>query len=343
MVTLYRFGKEAFPESEFGSIASRGIQVGLLGVNLFFVLSGYLITRILLHSIERPDYFRSFYSRRTLRIFPLYFLSLVLFLHLAPAVSMSPTIFSEARENAGYLWTYTTNLKMSWDAAWSFGYLDHFWSLAVEEQFYLLWPFFVLLTGRHLLKVALAGAFLGGLARSWFCLISNNTVAPDVFTFFQCDGLLLGASVAAFFNPSTEPTTWLPRLYWVTTWCVLTFIALVATQGRFFELPILLINLAFASGLAIVLLQSDRSRLRRLLSNRSLRSFGKYSYAMYVFQSPLIPLVAMTIAWLGWPALNEWTVIGRCFYVLGMTAVTWSIGLISWNAFEVHFIRLRRP
>src|ERR1700722_19675697 len=110
------------------------------GVNLFFALSGFLITGILLDTLDRPRYFQMFYARRSLRIFPLYFGFLLVLLLLT-----RPLHFSWSGWQYFYL-TYTANLAL-WRThiplQLSFFNITHFWSLQVEEQFYLLWPFVV--------------------------------------------------------------------------------------------------------------------------------------------------------------------------------------------------------
>ena len=142
-VTLYRFGKDLPTSNWFERSLQYGIQFGNHGVDLFFVLSGFLITGVLIDSKKRPNYLLNFFVRRSLRIFPLYFTALMLFLILLPALYGTRQPFQLAVENQFYLWTYLTNVKMSLADAWCFGSLDHFWSLAVEEHFYLLWPFVI--------------------------------------------------------------------------------------------------------------------------------------------------------------------------------------------------------
>jgi peptidoglycan/LPS O-acetylase OafA/YrhL len=112
-----------------------------LGVDLFFVLSGFLITGILLDTKDGPDYFRNFYARRFLRIFPLYYATLAATFLLIPAV----------RLDAVWYWTYLINYRFA-DVGWPrVAYLGHFWTLAVEEQFYLVWPALVFFVPRRVL------------------------------------------------------------------------------------------------------------------------------------------------------------------------------------------------
>ena len=115
-----------------------GAHVGQTGVDLFFVLSGFLITGILLDTRNHPRYFINFYGRRTLRIFPLYYgiIFLTLFLPMIVRMIVGEPV-TEHQRNQWWLWLYLTNVGV-------FLGVDvpamHFWSLAVEEHFYLVWP-----------------------------------------------------------------------------------------------------------------------------------------------------------------------------------------------------------
>ena len=115
-------------------------STGWVGVQLFFVLSGYLITGILVDALGSPRYFRHFYIRRTLRIFPLYYAALLVALFVVPQVAQVPAWAAAARQNQWWYWSYLSN----WGAPFGHGIagLPHFWSLAVEEQFYLCWRTF---------------------------------------------------------------------------------------------------------------------------------------------------------------------------------------------------------
>jgi peptidoglycan/LPS O-acetylase OafA/YrhL len=129
-------------------------HAGWLGVQLFFVLSGFLITRNLIDSRDAPNYLRAFFGRRVLRIFPLYFATLFLCLVLLPhIVDFAPGTLASHRHQLG-LWTFTINWVQPFGADVS-GF-SHFWSLAVEEQFYLVWPFVVLAAaGTRLFRICI--------------------------------------------------------------------------------------------------------------------------------------------------------------------------------------------
>lgn len=120
-------------------------KLGWLGVDLFFVLSGFLITGLLLDAKGKNNYYRNFIVRRTLRIFPLYYFALLLCLVIVPIVfkSLLPPDYGYYTANQLWFWTYTQNWLFSKTGFPENLTLVHFWSLAVEEQFYLFWPLFV--------------------------------------------------------------------------------------------------------------------------------------------------------------------------------------------------------
>jgi peptidoglycan/LPS O-acetylase OafA/YrhL len=141
-----------------------GLHWGAIGVDLFFVLSGFLITGILLECRRLVESgaqgvgftARRFYARRFLRIFPLYYAVLAL---ASVALTLDPWILVS-------LWTYTFNLYGGYRGMLSGSLVSHFWSLAVEEQFYLVWPWVILLAPRRRLVVVVAGTIaLGPLSR----------------------------------------------------------------------------------------------------------------------------------------------------------------------------------
>ena len=114
------------------------VNVGWIGVQIFFVLSGFLITRNLLDSLGAPNYYRAFYVRRALRILPLYYGTLAVVFLLLPLVGLHPLGDDGGARDRLWFWVFLSNWSVPLGAA-ACG-LPHFWSLAVEEQFYLAWP-----------------------------------------------------------------------------------------------------------------------------------------------------------------------------------------------------------
>jgi peptidoglycan/LPS O-acetylase OafA/YrhL len=175
------------PGSLERSLLGRLGLCGWVGVDLFFVLSGFLITGILFDTKDRPDYFRRFYFRRTVRIFPLYygFLLGVLGLGVAlQATGRSPFGWGDFWRNQLVLWTYTTNLAFAaageWYALAPMLTLTSLWSLAIEEQFYLVWPLLIRRVSRRVgigICLALVPACL--VAR-WAALKAGGAAGLDL-------------------------------------------------------------------------------------------------------------------------------------------------------------------
>ncbi len=153
---------------------------GWAAVDLFFVLSGFLITSIILNSFHERRFLGHFYMRRGLRIWPIYFLTVLL---LAAATPILPRPYDSY--GLPYLLTYTQNVPLYWSykAPQFTSYLMHTWSLAIEEQFYLIWPLLVCLVGRRgVVPLSLALLFASVWARAhgfhWWLLLRAATGSP---------------------------------------------------------------------------------------------------------------------------------------------------------------------
>ena len=181
-----------------GWILHTGLS-GWIGVDLFFVLSGFLITSILLDTRAEPHYFRNFYLRRTLRIFPLYYAILASTLVLPPLLWSSAANWawlSVIAARAPWFWTYTANVDIAvhgWDVA---GVLGHFWSLAVEEQFYVVWPALVWLVPVHRLRQVCVGLVLVAVATRCGLWLGDMKLAGYTLMPARVDALAIGAWVA---------------------------------------------------------------------------------------------------------------------------------------------------
>ena len=179
-------------------------QFGWVGVDLFFALSGFLITGILVDSRHRPHHFRNFYARRTLRIFPLYYGVLFVVFAAVPLFGKtSSAAFQLLQHRQAWLWFYGSNVYCAFTATWPFAspwvWMGHFWSLAVEEHFYLIWPAIVFLcpTSRRLITVC-GIVILGVWAARFCCWMSDvNGIAQYVFTPLRIDALVAGGLAAA--------------------------------------------------------------------------------------------------------------------------------------------------
>ena len=342
-VTLYRYSKELdTAASPTLAIAKECFFVGERGVDLFFVLSGFLITGILLSTKSKSGYFRNFIARRALRIFPLYFATLLVCLFLIPSV-FSTKIFDLPRSNQCYLWTYTPNFFMAWQNSWCFGPLDHFWSLAVEEHFYLLWPFAVyFLSTKALLRLSVAIAIGVGVIRTFASMWPEWTVAVDVLTIFRCDALCMGAILAVIMYQRVP----MDRITWFAKRClpflVVALLVLVVTGKRSMTLPHTVIPALMVLVLALVVTGKKSDYLSQQLRRPCLRWFGKYSYGMYVVQLPLVSLLPISaMSWaLGLEAMNP--LLMSLVYLVAMISLTCAIAYISFHQLENRFLSLKR-
>jgi len=344
-VTFYRFRYGPEDESSAGIALEHVLNLGSRGVDLFFVLSGFLITGILLDSKHRdPHFFRNFYSRRSLRIFPLYFGALALFLLLLPAIASLPAAFEAAQSQQFWLWIYCSNIYMSIEGSWCFGALDHFWSLAVEEHFYLVWPLVIFFCSRkQAIVIAASAAALAAIGRIGWTITNDTSVAVDVATWFRCDALLIGSIFALLLrgNLSLNTYRWLG---WVALISGLALSApwIMNPESRLKTIPHTSFAILFGGLVALAATSSAKSWTQRIWNNRVLALFGRYSYAMYVFQAPLIPLMAPLFSTALLSDLCGSLLLARLLYITGMTILTFGLALASWHLLEKHCLKLKK-
>jgi peptidoglycan/LPS O-acetylase OafA/YrhL len=343
LVTLYRFMKEWDPSMHWGlALGKKYCDFGERGVDLFFVLSGFLITGILLQTKSSPGYFKNFIVRRALRIFPLYFTAILICLFLLPNL-MTTDVFDLPRSNQAYLWTYTSNIYMAWTNSWCFGPLDHFWSLAVEEHFYLVWPAVVFcLSSKALLRLTFVMVAVVGVARTAFALRPEFGLAVDALTLFRCDALALGAMLAVVMKNGLTAESVNRFAKWVLPVLALAGLIVVLSGKRWMGMPHTLFGCLWLVVMAIVVTRTRSDRLSRCLRAPSLQWLGKYSYGMYVIQLPLVTLLPMAtvVSWLGWDALHP--LVGGCAYVTILLGMTCALAFVSYHCLEKPFLNLKR-
>jgi peptidoglycan/LPS O-acetylase OafA/YrhL len=326
------------------NLPSKAILIGAAGVDFFFVLSGFLITGILLEAKGNDTrYFTNFYARRSLRIFPLYFLSLALFLYILPQLFLNSAVLDSITGSHLHLWLYTCNLNMAWLNAWSYGSLNHYWSLAIEEQFYLVWPLLVyLISSRRLLQGCTVALLFFASLRVLASYLAIGDVTEKTFTLFRMDGLLLGAMAAT--ASRLHPSLLRRQLLWRILCVIIAFayLATLAAGSNDLTIRYTVVSLLAAALLLSALASPQRSVERRVLECSPMRLLGKYSYAMYIFQLPLIVLLHPWVSSTKLTDLLGSEIIAGIVYVLLMFGITYWVAVVSWHTLERWFLRLRK-
>jgi peptidoglycan/LPS O-acetylase OafA/YrhL len=319
---------------------------GWSGVDLFFVLSGFLITGILYDAKGTQFYFRNFYIRRVLRIFPLYYGFLAVFFVGIPSLVDIAAPYQQLRDEQVWYWTYLANFKMAadgWPAHLSVG---HFWSLAVEEQFYLIWPLVIHLLSRRAL-IAVCTASLGGalLVRVGLWWVGED-LAAYVLTPARMDGLALGGLVAILARSPRGLVRWRPSAQLTALGSGAILVGLYAWRGRLvpedpvvFTVGISVIALLFGSLVTLVLTSPASGFLERAFSSGPLTFLGRYSYGIYVFHIPILGVVRRSHLVTSGPGTLGPNAGLRVITLLIVAAVILGAAILSWHFYENRFLR----
>jgi peptidoglycan/LPS O-acetylase OafA/YrhL len=325
---------------------------GWAGVDLFFVLSGFLITGILYDSRGNSDYFRNFYMRRVLRIMPLYLVALVICFHILPLLHLiTPELLPPAA--AGSEWwflAYLQNVRMALDIQSVPVYTQHFWSLAVEEQFYLIWPFVVLLCSRErLLRVTVAAMVGSVLLRLALVAARVDPLVLYLLTPTRLDGLAVGAIIALVARgPRLDALRWL-RVAGSGAALLIAFFVWrdhrLNVRGSRTLAVVGYTAVALAAGalLDLTLRVRSGSLAGRIARNRVLGWIGRRSYAIYVIHFPAFLLLeahGLSLADLD-RRLGSWTEAAFGFLAIG-GSVTLLLTVLSWRLLEAPALRLGR-
>jgi peptidoglycan/LPS O-acetylase OafA/YrhL len=301
---------------------------GWMGVDLFFALSGFLITGILLDSKSSADYFRNFYARRCLRIWPLYYSVLVLMFVIVPLAR--PQDSAELFQRSSPWWSYPFFLQnfLVTAPALAVGSLGVSWSLAVEELFYLVWPFFVGLFSAEFLQIlawtvllASPGLRLYFLTHHW--IIYSNPLC-------RVDGMMAGALLAM----QVRKAGFAPGRLLQPAWVVFLVAGSLAIMTAAYAVMWLAFSMAALASAALVYLAlfATNTWFRALLTNRFLMYTGTISYGLYLLHK--IPDDAFKR--LHWkdahPVAAFWASV----------LVSYVLAMVSWKLLEKPFLNLKR-
>lgn len=337
-------GPHALADRAYWAVAG----MGWVGVDIFFVLSGYLITSILLRTKERAGYFRSFYARRVLRIFPLYYAFLLLWMIVLPTAlhlaGRHVAEIEEGQENQLWYWLYIQNFYVFIYGAKPAHGLGHFWSLAIEEQFYIVWPFLVWVLPRRGVAWATGAMIVGSMVVRWV-MARNGYTEYQILTFTpaRVDSLGLGALLAVLVQGRAAPdwlTVWGRRLFWpLTAAAVGVLLVLGEHSGEQMWWTYTLITAAAGCLIVYGSSSAEGSATYRFLNARWLRRTGEISYGLYVFHVPIRALLIRVFP--------ERLVMGfqlpwlLVFAVMCLVA-SYVVAELSWRLFESRVLKLKK-
>jgi peptidoglycan/LPS O-acetylase OafA/YrhL len=328
--------------SHFGgshSLFARLLPWGTLGVRLFFVLSGFLITGILLQCREYRDQgletsrsvLRSFYVRRFLRIFPIYY---------ATVLAVTLVNIRPMRDAIGWNLTYTSNFY--WAVHDYQGTGSHFWSLAVEEQFYLIWPWLIFCVPRHrLLAVNLLLIVSGVGFRGLGMIFGWNDFALQILPLGCLDTLGIGSLAAILTQGGRVGSAKSCRWVRISLWSGLLLMVFRAFAGGFawgrrlwVVLDVSGMELVFGP-LVVYAAKGFRGVGGRILAARPLVYIGKISYGMYVYHG-FMPAVCQHAFKLAGLSVFYWRFDGWL-----NSAISITLAAASWHFFESPINRLK--
>lgn len=345
LVIVYHFAN-SFYVIGFTNPLFSALRVGWLGVDVFFALSGFLITGILLDTKTSPNYFKSFYVRRILRIFPLYYgaIACVLLLWaMLPAAGVwgeRDSMFAAASP----FWTgfFLENLGLALHGPGATGVLTHYWSLAVEEHFYLVWPALVWLTSRRqLFGLAVGVIVLSVVGRAVMWRQGLDLHAIFGATPLRLDGLAVGAIAAILVRHERPPS---PRLAIALLVGALAALALLMNLRGTVEQydPVLWLSaypLASIATAAALVGSIGGGALAQMLSAAPLRWFGRYSYGLYVWH-PIVGVLLFHSRFAILPA--DPTHLDVLVAAVVAMAVNIAAAWLSFNLWEKRFLSLKR-
>ena len=322
------------PESGFGRFFYGVLKLGWSGVDLFFVLSGFLITGILVDQRKQLNrqpgkYFGYFYARRALRIFPLYYGSLLIVFVLARLATGEAADLRNLAIHGFYLQNIIDGCPMA---------LSHFWSLAVEEHFYLILPLVIYWTRpEYLGRFLFAGVVLAVCAR---IILEDSAVNVYRFSLTRFDSLLMGSLLALEYRSDRGLFKGSTALLVCATLVLMIFVIAVggtsnqATAHRLMGYT--LFGFFYQCLIRQLIGAGESSRWKLLFRTQFLRWCGKLSYCVYVVHWPVfLVLTKMIPKGMSWPfAAITYT------FLTGVISV--AVATLSWRWFESPILSLRR-
>jgi peptidoglycan/LPS O-acetylase OafA/YrhL len=327
-------------------------HAGWTGVDLFFVLSGFLITGILIDARGSNTYFRAFYARRALRILPAYYGFLFVIFILLPLLHITAGDNAMlARQHQTWYWLHLTNVMMALDEVPGYGPYPStlFWSLAVEEQFYFIWPAVVALCSTNTLRKVCIGGIIGCiLLRIVGGLAGVPGSALSVIPITRGDTLFVGGLLAIEYRRgSLEHYAKFAKIA-----AAISVVVLVLLTGVYGQLDYLDRGTAMFGSIAIMALAASalvigvssrkEAPISRALRSSLLRFFGRYSYAIYIVHTAVLAALDRYRPFAALPTVGGFALPSQALWATGYVGLSTGLAILSWHLVEKHFLRLKK-
>jgi len=327
MVLFYHFFKDVDVNYDILVLLKKLSLFGKTGVSLFFVLSGFLITRILLNTKQNDSYFKSFYIKRVLRIFPLYYFFLVIYYFVVPLFLHQS--FADFSQQIWY-WTFMQNFALTFD--WNSVGPIHYWSLSVEEHFYLFWPLIIYYCSLKNVKWAIVSlCIISFLVR--FILIENQ-IEESLFTFARFDELAVGSFLAILELQQKLVKQNLRKFLAVFIVFLIPLIYISLNNGNYSLLEscarYLVLAMVYGSFIAITIVIEPDNFLKKILDNNALKSIGKISFGLYVYHPICFNIV-----------INDLKITNLAFTFVLSFGLAYLVSILSYHLLEKKFLKLK--
>lgn len=322
---------------------------GWLGVDLFFVLSGFLISNILLSTVGKDGYFKNFYIKRVLRIFPLYYSVLIITIFILPHVNFLKSNLQYYVGNQWWFWLYLQNWLFVLKPLEKTNFLIHFWSLAVEEQFYLIWPFIILWIRKPKRLLILLSFFLIFIIAARIIIWEHHVEKLHYFSFYtftRIDGICIGCMLALIMKMDR----FFLRKYTgviVLFLSVANFIFFFLNRENAFSFPFFpfvgYTTFAVLFGLLVYeAVAGEIQIIKNIFTFPVLTFLGKISFGFYVFFWPIYVAFNYKFSYLFQTQFNASPAASRMMSSVLCTFIGFIISIISYYYFEAKFLKLKK-
>ncbi|HEX2847708.1 MAG TPA: acyltransferase [Chitinophagaceae bacterium] len=263
-------------------------------MEMFFVMSGFLITGILMDAKSKPHYYTKFMGRRIVRVFPVYYFFLAIMFFVIPASWLDLSYY---RDHQSWFWLYGQNWLYAIEGWPAVKGMHHLWSLAIEEQFYIVWPLVVLVfSSKGLVRFCIFLFFFSLIFRNTGMNMGFVMPFPYVATLGRMEGLVLGAIIAVLIRTDKSILEKLAFPVTIISGTLAVLMAFVAGTMMFqhpvhYMVNYTLVDIFFAGMITMTLCDNQLKYFRKLLNHPLFVWLGVLSYSLYIFHYPIQNIV----------------------------------------------------